>query len=89
MHAQAAPVDGGVPTRNAKLIKWVDDVAALTQPDRIHWCDGTDAEYDRLCQQLVQAGTFKRLNDKLRPNSYLAWARPSPRSLRSTEVRDA
>ena len=77
MHAQAAPVAGGTPTRNAKLLKWVDDVAKLTQPDRIHWCDGSDAEYDQLCAELVAAGTFKRLNDKLRPNSYLAWSNPS------------
>ncbi len=77
MHAQAAPVAGGVPTRNTKLLKWVDQVAALTQPDHIHWCDGSDAEYDRLCAELVAAGTFRKLNEKLRPNSYLAWSDPS------------
>jgi len=77
MHAQAAPVPGGAPTRNRKLLAWVDEVARLTQPDRIHWCDGTDAEYDRLCGELVAAGTFRRLDPKLRPNSYLAWSDPS------------
>jgi len=77
MHAQAAPVAGGVPTRNKKLLAWVQEIAALTQPDRIHWCDGSDAEYDRLCAELVRAGTFKKLNEKLRPNSYLAWSDPS------------
>jgi phosphoenolpyruvate carboxykinase (GTP) len=77
MHAQAAPVLGAQPTRHSRLLKWVDEVAALTQPDRIHWCDGSDDEYDRLCAELVAAGTFKRLNEKLRPNSYLACSDPS------------
>ena len=77
MHAQAAPVTGGAPTRNRKLLKWVDEVAALAQPDHIHWCDGSDGEYDRLCAELIAAGTFRKLNEKLRPNSYLAWSDPS------------
>ena len=77
MHAQAAPVIGGTPTGNQKLLKWVDEVARLTQPDRVYWCDGSDAEYDRLCGELVAAGTFRKLDAKLRPNSYLAWSDPS------------
>ncbi|MEO7742973.1 MAG: phosphoenolpyruvate carboxykinase (GTP) [Usitatibacter sp.] len=77
MHAQAAPVSGGAPTRNAKLLAWVDEVARLTQPDRVHWCDGSDAEYDRLCAELVATGTCRKLDEKLRPNSYLAWSDPS------------
>jgi phosphoenolpyruvate carboxykinase (GTP) len=77
MHAQAAPVIGEAPTRNEKLRQWVEEVAALTQPDHIHWCDGSDGEYDHLCAGLVTAGTFRKLNEKLRPNSYLAWSDPS------------
>jgi len=77
MHAQAAPIQGAAPTRNPRLLKWVDEVAALTQPDRIYWCDGTDQEYDRLCAELVAAGTFVKLDAKLRPNSYLARSDPS------------
>jgi phosphoenolpyruvate carboxykinase (GTP) len=63
-------------TKNQKLISWVEDFAELTQPDSIHWCDGSAEEYDRLCQELVEAGTFERLSDAKRPNSYLARSDP-------------
>ena len=61
-----------VPTQNEKLLAWVEQVAELVKPESVHWCDGSAAEYDRLCQTLVDAGTFQRLSDAKRPNSYLA-----------------
>ncbi|MDP3825396.1 MAG: phosphoenolpyruvate carboxykinase (GTP) [Polaromonas sp.] len=63
--------------KNARLIAWVADMAALCKPDNVYWCDGSDAEYQRLCQQLVDAGTFKKLNEAKRPNSFLACSDPS------------
>jgi phosphoenolpyruvate carboxykinase (GTP) len=63
--------------KNAKLVAWVADMAALCKPDTIYWCDGSDEEYQRLCGQLVEAGTFKRLDPVKRPNSFLACSDPS------------
>jgi phosphoenolpyruvate carboxykinase (GTP) len=66
-----------VPTKHEKLLAWVDQVAQLTQPADIHWCSGSAEEYDALARLLVEQGTFRRLSDAKRPNSYLAWSDPS------------
>jgi phosphoenolpyruvate carboxykinase (GTP) len=63
--------------KNAKLIAWVADMAALCKPDSIYWCDGSEEEYARLCQQLVDAGTFRKLDPFKRPNSFLACSDPT------------
>ena len=64
------------PTEHAELLSWVEEIAELTTPDSIHWCDGSAEEYDRLCSQLVEAGTFEKLSDAKRPGSYLARSDP-------------
>jgi Phosphoenolpyruvate carboxykinase (GTP) len=65
------------PTTHAKLLDWVGKVADLTQPDAVHWCDGSAEEYDSLARTLIEAGTFERLSDAKRPNSYLALSDPA------------
>jgi len=64
------------PTRHARLIAWVREIAALTEPDRVYWCDGSDAEWERLTGELIEAGTLKRLNPAKRPNSFYAASDP-------------
>src|ERR671911_418128 len=65
-----------VPTTHRRLLHWVDEAVALCDPDDVHWCDGSAEEYDELCRLLVDAGTFQRLSDAKRPNSYLALSDP-------------
>jgi phosphoenolpyruvate carboxykinase (GTP) len=73
------------PTSHARLIEWVEDWATLLTPDGVDWCDGSADEYDRLCQLLVDAGTFTRLSEAKRPNSY--WATSDPADVARVEDR--
>jgi len=75
--SSAIPGFADAPTKNKRLLAWVEEVAELTTPDRIEWCDGSDAEWNRLTQELVASGTLTPLNSEKRPNSFLARSHPS------------
>jgi phosphoenolpyruvate carboxykinase (GTP) len=72
-------------TANERLKAWVDEWAAVLQPDDVHWCDGSAEEYERLCQGLVDSGTFRQLDEAKRPNSY--WAHSDPADVARVEDR--
>ena len=75
----------GAPTEHAGLLAWVTEVATLTQPDRIHWVDGSDEEYAKLTDELIAAGTMVRLNEEKKPNSF--WTRTDPSDVARVEQR--
>ena len=75
--AGLSPLLAGAPSKHARLLQWVAEIAELAQPSRIEWCDGSDEEWDRLTRLLEQNGTFTRLNPEKRPNSFYARSDPS------------
>ena len=71
--------------QHIRVRRWIEEMVALCKPDRVYWCDGSQSEYEALCEQLVEQGTFIRLNPALRPNSFLA--RSDPSDVARTEER--
>src|SRR5689334_16145175 len=85
MTAATVPGIDATPTENDRLLTWVREVADLTMPDRVVWCDGSAAEWDRVTSQLVAAGTFVKLNEEKKPNSF--WAASDPEDVARVEER--
>ncbi|MCL2770104.1 MAG: phosphoenolpyruvate carboxykinase (GTP) [Solirubrobacterales bacterium] len=70
-------ITANAPTKHKRLIEWVEEITALTEPEEVRWCDGSQDEYDELCEGLVEAGTFQRLSEESRPNCHLALSDPA------------
>ena len=85
MTVATVPGIDAAPTSNARLLSWVREMAELTEPDRVVWCDGSDAEWDRVTTDLVEAGTFRRLDEEKKPNSF--WAASDPDDVARVEER--
>ena len=64
-------------TKNKKLLAWVKQVEAMCQPDQVHWCDGSQEEYDEMTRLMVEGGTARKLSESKRPNSFLIWSDPA------------
>src|SRR6201992_1376661 len=75
----AASIPGldSAPTKHSRLLAWVAQIAELTQPDRVYWCDGSEQEWQQLAAELVEKGTLRPLNSQKRPNSFYAQSDPS------------
>ena len=77
MKTHTLEIESDVYNQHAELERWVNEIAILCEPDQIRWCDGSKKEYDELCNLLVEKGTFIKLNEKKRPNSYACFSDPS------------
>ena len=75
--AATSTLEAPASVKNKELVAWVDEMAALCKPDQVYWCNGSQEEYDRLCDEMVAGGTFIKLNPELRPGCFLARSHPS------------
>ncbi|HEY2203335.1 MAG TPA: phosphoenolpyruvate carboxykinase, partial [Pseudonocardia sp.] len=85
MTAATVPGLDQAPTTNARLLDWVREVAELTTPERVVWADGSEAEWERMTSALVESGTFRKLNEEKKPNSF--WCASDPADVARVEER--